>query len=142
VGRISKKIDYLLKEDLIAINRYMIQKYSGDYEHLTDNILNPNSLSYLLDAVSGEVFGQELHPTIFEKAAAYAFYIIKDHIFNDGNKRTGIEAAFIFLLNNGKKIKERVSKDDIVNLGVNIENESMTLAGMAEWLEENSTRLR
>jgi len=120
----------------------MILKYSGHYEHTLDNVLNPNSLGYLIDAVSGKAFGQELYPTIFKKAAAYAFFIIKDHIFYDGNKRTGIEAAFIFLLNNGKKIKEKIRTEEVVNLGLDIENGNMLLDDIADWLEENSTRLR
>lgn len=142
MARISKEIDYLLREDLISINRYMILKYGGRYEHSPDNILNPSSLSYLLDAVRAKIFDQEIYQTIFEKAAAYAFFIIKDHIFYDGNKRTGIEAALIFLMNNRKKIKEKIGKDDIINLGLNIESGDMLLNDIAEWLKENSTRLR
>jgi len=142
VAGISKKIEFLSEEDLITINRYMILKFGGRYEHLTKNILNHNSLRYVLESVQSRIFGREIHVTIFEKAAAYAFNAIKNHIFYDGNKRTGIESAFIFLSNNGIKIKEKVTKEDIVNFGVEIENENMTLNDIAEWLKENSTRLR
>ncbi|MBB5518106.1 death-on-curing protein [Amphiplicatus metriothermophilus] len=40
-------------------------------------------------------------PDLFELAAAYAFGIVKNHPFVDGNKRAGFMAAATFLLLNG-----------------------------------------
>ena len=34
---------------------------------------------------------------LFDLAAAYAFHLAKNHAFNDGNKRTALEAALAFL---------------------------------------------
>lgn len=48
-------------------------------------------------------FGVELHPSLYDKAAAYLFHIVKNHPFVDGNKRTAITATLIFLLDNGEK---------------------------------------
>ena len=47
------------------------------------------------------VFGTERFPTVFDKAAAYCFFIVRLHPFFDGNKRTGLVAAITFLLDNG-----------------------------------------
>jgi death-on-curing protein len=45
--------------------------------------------------------GQELHPSVFDKAAAYLFHICSNHPFVDGNKRTALASALVFLeLNN------------------------------------------
>ena len=44
------------------------------------------------------IFGEERFLTIFEKAAAYCFFIVRMHPFFDGNKRTGLVAAITFLL--------------------------------------------
>ena len=49
------------------------------------------------------VFGQELYPSLYEKAAALCRGIIADHPFVDGNKRTGIISALLFLERNGKQ---------------------------------------
>lgn len=38
-----------------------------------------------------------LYPTIYDKAAAYLYHIVQNHPFNDGNKRTGFGAAYLFL---------------------------------------------
>ncbi len=37
------------------------------------------------------------HPTVFDMAAAYLFHIARNHPFVDGNKRTALAAALVFL---------------------------------------------
>jgi death-on-curing protein len=44
---------------------------------------------------------QFLHDDIFRMAAAYAFHIAENQPFIDGNKRTGLNAALVFLDING-----------------------------------------
>lgn len=121
-----------LKEALIqkgeASQIFATQK-AGEFEGILKNIY--------------QTFGGcELLPTAQEKAANLIYYIIKDHPFNDGNKRIG---AFMFILflsksgllykNNGKpKINDNAlaalalliaqsdpnQKDMIVNLTTNL----------------------
>ena len=74
-----------LKESLIqkgeASQIFATQK-AGEFEGILKNIY--------------QTFGRcELLPTAQEKAANLIYYIIKDHPFNDGNKRIG---AFMFIL--------------------------------------------
>ncbi len=45
--------------------------------------------------------GKLLHQDIFEMAAAYAFHICRNHPFVDGNKRTALACALVFLELNG-----------------------------------------
>lgn len=52
------------------------------------------SLKGILDQIKQNVFGQELYPTVEEKAANLLYMLIKDHIYFDGNKRI---AAVLFL---------------------------------------------
>lgn len=52
------------------------------------------ALAGILGSVFQTVFGQDAYPTIEEKAAHLLYFIIKNHPFNDGNKRT---AAFSFI---------------------------------------------
>jgi death-on-curing protein len=46
------------------------------------------------------MFGEFLHPTVFDKAAAYLYHIVCNHPFVDGNKRTGTMMALTFLRQN------------------------------------------
>ncbi len=48
--------------------------------------------------------GNELYPTIVEKAAGLCFFLIKNHAFLDGNKRIGHAAMEVFLVLNGFEI--------------------------------------
>jgi death-on-curing protein len=45
--------------------------------------------------------GEHLHNGLFEMAAAYAFHIAENQPFLDGNKRTALNAAIVFLGLNG-----------------------------------------
>ena len=45
--------------------------------------------------------GEYLHKDIFEMAAAYAFHIAENQPFLDGNKRTALSSAIVFLRLNG-----------------------------------------
>ena len=62
--------------------------------------------------------GEELYPTIIEKASALGFTIIKNHPFVDGNKRTGHAVMEIFLVLNGYEIKASVDEQEGVVLQV------------------------
>jgi death-on-curing protein len=53
-------------------------------------------------AMPAATFGSAfLHEDVFHMAAAYAFHIAENQPFVDGNKRTGLNAALVFLDING-----------------------------------------
>jgi len=60
--------------------------------------------------------GEDLYPTIVEKAVALGFSIIKNHPFIDGNKRTGYAAMEVFLVLNGFEIDASVNEQETVIL--------------------------
>lgn len=53
------------------------------------------SLAGILGAIHQTFGGEDLYPSIEEKAAHLLYFVIKDHPFSDGNKRIG---SFLFLL--------------------------------------------
>ena len=57
-------------------------------------------LNGILAAVYQNVFGQELYPSIEEKAANLLYFLIKDHPFVDGCKRIGATIFLEFLNKN------------------------------------------
>lgn len=57
-------------------------------------------LNGILAAVYQNVFGQELYPSIEEKAANLLYFLIKDHPFADGCKRIGVTIFLEFLNKN------------------------------------------
>ena len=56
--------------------------------------------------------GQELYPSLEEKAAALGFSLIKNHPFVDGNKRIGHAAMATFLRLNGYRISANVDEQE------------------------------
>lgn len=62
--------------------------------------------------------GEELYPTLVEKASALGFALIKNHPFMDGNKRTGHAAMEVFLVLNGFEIDASVDEQEQIILSV------------------------
>ena len=62
--------------------------------------------------------GQELYPSVAEKAAALGFSLILNHPFVDGNKRIGYEALKMFLLFNGYDVDATVDEQEEIVLQV------------------------
>ena len=89
-------MNYLIKKDILTINLLTIEDVGGNFVP-PYNFLHEENLDYLLEAVQAEMFGEPLYPEIYQKAGVYMFNIIVNHIFQDGNKRTGLEAALLFL---------------------------------------------
>ncbi len=62
--------------------------------------------------------GEELYPTLVEKAIALGFSLIQNHPFVDGNKRVGHAAMEIFLLLNGTAFEATLEEQEKIILGV------------------------
>jgi death-on-curing protein len=67
---------------------------------------------------------------VFDIAAAYAFHIAEAQAFNDGNKRTAIGAALIFLELNS--VRSTPSEDELFDAMIAIAKKRLTKAGLAE----------
>lgn len=92
---------FLTLAEVIEIQRDQITRYGGQ--------TGIRDLDLLLSAlaVPEATFGGEfLHKDLFEMAAAYAFHICKNHPFYDGNKRTALVCALVFLELNGITIED------------------------------------
>lgn len=100
-----------------------------------------------LDVITGlessprqNVFGKELHPTLFHKAAVYMRTIITQHPFLDGNKRTGIMSTFTFLEVNGYLMT--ATNDEVFNYALFVATEKPEGDIIAEWLKSHSKKTR
>ena len=110
-------MEYLEFDDFILINHLTIERHGG-YFNPPKNLKNPESLKYLVEAVEGQVFGRELYPEIHDKAGFYLFSVNSNHVFQDGNKRTGLEAALLFLKLNGYRLKDELVRVKLEAKGI------------------------
>ena len=62
--------------------------------------------------------GNDLYPSLEEKAAALAFSLIQNHPFVDGNKRAGHAALETFLVLNGKELNADAGESERIILAV------------------------
>lgn len=67
-------------------------------------------LEGILAAIYQSAFGQEVYPTLEEKAANLLYFLVKDHPFNDGCKRIATALFLYFLDKNGILYKENQGK--------------------------------
>lgn len=74
------------------------------------------SLDGILGALQQTFGGQELYPSLGEKAANLLYLVVKDHPFTDGNKRIGAFLFIHFLQLNGLLDKNRFSNEALVSL--------------------------
>ncbi len=76
-------MELLKKEDIIFVNTTTVLRHGGNFVS-PFNLLNPDRLDYLIDSISGQVFGQVLYPEIYQKAAVYFYGIISGQYFMMG----------------------------------------------------------
>ena len=104
-----------------------------------DNIKNHDAFNYLIEAVQSEVYGKELYPDICSKAALYLFNIICNHIFNDGTKRTGLEAALLFLEKNSCILKSEVTNEELISLALEVADGKRDFESIVGWFSSRIT---
>lgn len=91
---------FLNVEEIIDYHTMIINEFGGAH-----GIRDIGLLISAIEMPKASMFGEDLHTTIFDKAAAYLYHIVCNHPFVDGNKRTGIVAALTFLTANNIGLK-------------------------------------
>ena len=134
-------IKYLTKKQILTINRETILRHGGNYVN-PDNILHEENLSYLIDSVKADLFGQPMYPTLQEKASVYCHHIICNHIFSDGNKRTGLASALQFLNINNHQLRESVSNEELTEFILSVASGVLSLDECKSWFEIHISTLK
>jgi death-on-curing protein len=91
-----KKVSFLTLAEIVEIHADQIERYGG-----ADGIRDINLLSSAVAMPYASFSGKFLHQDILEMSAAYAYHISQNHPFVDGNKRTALASALVFLNLNG-----------------------------------------
>ena len=91
-----KELLFLTLAEVVDIHGNQIDLYGGQ-----GGIRDLGLLQSAVAQPEASFGGQWLHEDIFLMAAAYAFHICLNHPFIDGNKRTALASALVFLEMNG-----------------------------------------
>jgi death on curing protein len=92
--------EFLDLDEVLEIHALQLEEYGG-----MAGVRDQGLLESAVEQPRATAFGELLHGDLFEMAAAYLFHIVKNHAFLDGNKRTALLAALVFLDINGVSLE-------------------------------------
>lgn len=127
---------YLTKKRVIKLNKQSYLEHGGSFIP-PYNFLHEENLDYLLEIVQSEMFGEPLYPTIADKAAVYFYNIICNHIFQDGNKRTGLGCALVFLNLNNFEVNPLLDENILFDFTIQTASGQISLDECRAWFTEN-----
>ena len=119
----------VLSKRQILMLQSMLVAQSGGADGLRDEGLLESAINTPLQTFGG----QELYPTVLEKAARLGYGLIHNHPFLDGNKRIGTHAMLVFLdINN---ITLSYEDDDLIAAILRVASGDMDDSELLEWLK-------
>lgn len=124
---------YLLTEDVLLLHHLSVEKSGGSH-----GLRDVGLLDAAVHRPQATFAGEDLYPTIFNKAAALCHSLIKNHAFVDGNKRTSLLSAMTMLELNGYVFSS--TQEELVTFGLKIDNENISPENIASWLKIHSKR--
>jgi death-on-curing protein len=126
---------YLTAEQILFLHARLVAETGGSH--------GVRDLSMLLSATGrpqASFDNQDLYPDLFTKAGALMDSLIRNHPFVDGNKRTGIAAAAIFLRINGNSLE--AANDELEKFTLEVAQSQHTLDDVAAWLQVHTQKLK
>lgn len=109
---------FLTLDHVLRIHAFQVEEHGG-----SDRLLNLGALQSAVAMPRQSFGGNYVHEDYAAMAAAYLFHIVKNHAFEDGNKRTGVQAAIVFLDINGFRLD--LTQDEVVMLGLDVAEDRM-----------------
>lgn len=122
---------FLTVEQILFLHARLIDETGGSHD--------VRDLGLLLSATGGSQAsfeGQDLYLDPLSKAAALLDSLIRNHPFIDGNKRTGMAAASLFLLRNDFHLT--ATNPELEELAMAVAQSKMTMDDITLWLREHA----
>jgi death-on-curing protein len=125
---------FLTLDQALEIHAWQVRQFGGD-----PGILDMGKLESALAMPQQGFGGEYLHPDLAAMAAAYLYHIGRNHAFADGNKRTALHCALVFLDLNGIDLDLPV--DEVEQFVLNVVTGQLTRDETAEqfrkWMGAN-----
>lgn len=133
----SKALKHLTVAAVKAIHREVLAAHGG-----AAGIRNQTLLESAVAAPQATMMGQSLISDPIEIAAAYLFYICRNHPFVDGNKRTALAACLVFLETNNLLPGAKLPIDDWEKFVLDVAASKLNRDGTTQRLGRLLKRLR
>lgn len=115
---VSKKRVHITGHELstaiAALKRDLLKK--GEATNLFAQERSRDAVEGIVGNVFQTVFGKDVYPTLEEKAAHLLYFIVKNHPFSDGNKRSGAFSFVWFLSRVGLLRTDRLTPEALTTL--------------------------
>ena len=98
---------YLTVAEVLSLHRLLIAQTGG-----TAGIRDLGALQSAVTQPQMTFGGDDLYPSLEEKAAALCFSLVANHPFLDGNKRAAHAAMETFLMLNGSELNATVDEQE------------------------------
>jgi death-on-curing protein len=119
---------FLSISQVLDIHQDEINSFGG-----TSGIRDEGLLDSALAQPQATFFGELLHPTIGEQAAAYLYHLAMNHPFIDGNKRTAFAVMDTFVTLNGYSLN--LSQEQAYNLVIRVVQKEISKEELSAFLE-------
>lgn len=104
---------FLSLEQIHDLHRESLERYGG-----ADGVRDAGLLDAAVAMPAAQFGGEYLHASLYDKAAAYLFHLCQNHPYRDGNKRTALAAALLFLDAHGRACTASVDQLEQLTLAV------------------------
>lgn len=117
----------LTKEQVMILHHALITETGG-----IDGLRDEGLLESALNTPFQSFDGQDVYPSIQQKAARLGYGLIQNHAFVDGNKRIGAHAMLVFLLLNG--IELEYTQQELSGMILAIASGELQFQDMVNWI--------
>jgi death-on-curing protein len=124
---------YLSAADIVGVHDRIIEETRGML-----GVREENLLLSIAERPKTTFGGTAQFPDMFTKAAVYLESIATYHVFLDGNKRTALTVAAVFLLLNGYQTTLPVEESEVFMVAA--AQRHKTLSEIATWLKKHSRK--
>lgn len=118
---------------------YELHKQLENAFILSSGVRDENLLASAVNTPFQTFMGNDLYPSIYDKAAQLCYGLANNHPFTDGNKRTALHSMYVYLIINGFDIM--ATQQDVENMIINVAAGNMTNTELAQWLRENTVKI-
>lgn len=122
---------YLSVQRVLILHHRIIEKTGGSH-----GVHDQGLLESAVARPQSTYGGEDLYDGLFCKAAALLDSLARNHPFVDGNKRTAIAAASLFLRINGRRVF--TSSGELEDYAVYVVVNNPGVEAIAAWLEDKS----
>lgn len=117
----------LTKEQILMLHNQLIESFGG-----SKGVRDERLLISALECPFQYFGGEELYPSIQEKAARLCYGLVKNHAMIDGNKRIGAHAMLIFLEVNGYKLN--YTQKELIDLILDVAGSKKGYEDILAWI--------